>query len=427
MFGRGKRETSGTIVPGSYSVSNPIARKFLALDNATLGHLECLKPIIEGNLDPIANEFYRRLTDVPEVEAFIKQHSTVERLKVTLKQLLQKLYVTNITPEYMAHMHRVGEVHNRIKLPADWFILACGALRHVLVPHIVRAYGRDTTKLTLVLQALDQIMQLIEAEVNQSFIESFAKELDKKEELEALMEEQTALVRKVQDSSQTLAATAEETTASASQMAHASVQIMDASEHAKNAAEEARASAGEGERLSRETLAQVQAMVASNQEAQEKVASLEATSQAVGNIVETITGIAGQTNLLALNAAIEAARAGEAGRGFAVVAEEVRKLAEQSRSAANEIVELIQRNNASTGEVVSSMAQQAETMNRVGAAVNETSGRMTHIMESIANNYKQVEHINTAVASLVETSHEIEKASDEVAGAATDLSAMVVK
>ena len=55
MFGRGKRETSGTIVPGSYSVSNPIARKFLALDNATLGHLECLKPIIEGNLDPIAN------------------------------------------------------------------------------------------------------------------------------------------------------------------------------------------------------------------------------------------------------------------------------------------------------------------------------------------------------------------------------------
>ena len=268
---------------------------------------------------------------------------------------------------------------------------------------------------------------MIEAEVNQSFIESFAKELDQKEELEALMEEQTALVRKVQDSSQTLAATAEETTASASQMAHASVQIKDASERAKNAAEEARASAGEGERLSRETLTQVEAMVASNQGAQEKVASLEATSEAVGNIVETITGIAGQTNLLALNAAIEAARAGEAGRGFAVVAEEVRKLAEQSRSAANEIVELIQRNNASTGEVVSSMAQQAETMNRVGTAVNETSGRMTHIMESIANNYKQVEHINTAVASLVETSHEIEKASDEVAGAATDLSAMVVK
>ena len=59
------------------------------------------------------------------------------------------------------------------------------------------------------------------------------------------------------------------------------------------------------------------------------ISKLEDKSKQIGQIVETISGIASQTNLLALNAAIEAARAGEAGRGFAVVAEEVRKLAEQ--------------------------------------------------------------------------------------------------
>ena len=64
------------------------------------------------------------------------------------------------------------------------------------------------------------------------------------------------------------------------------------------------------------------------------ITELGAKSEQIGGIVETITGIAGQTNLLALNAAIEAARAGEQGRGFAVVAEEVRKLAEESESAA---------------------------------------------------------------------------------------------
>ena len=64
------------------------------------------------------------------------------------------------------------------------------------------------------------------------------------------------------------------------------------------------------------------------------VTKLGERSKEIGQIVDTISGIAGQTNLLALNAAIEAARAGEQGRGFAVVAEEVRKLAEQSQEAA---------------------------------------------------------------------------------------------
>lgn len=80
------------------------------------------------------------------------------------------------------------------------------------------------------------------------------------------------------------------------------------------------------------------------------MASVRDSSQNISGIVATIDGIASQTNMLALNAAIEAARAGEAGAGFTVVTEEVRRLAQQTARAANEIGSLIDSNSEKAEE-----------------------------------------------------------------------------
>lgn len=423
MFGKNKKFLQPA--PGNYSGSGPIAKAFLKIDHQSLGYLSELCPVIESNLDAIINDFYSRLTQVPEVDAFIRHHSSIDKLKQTLRGFLKTLCVTTVDEKYLADKRRIGEVHNRIKLPAAWFILASGALKDAFTPYIIEAYSSDIPHLMKVLQAFNQITQLVEAEVNQSFIDSYAKEVDKKAELEVMIGEQSALVAQVQESSQMLAATAEETSASASQMAQSALNIEKASTLAKGEANSARMTAMDGEKSTQNTLAQVSVMIGANKEAQSKVNSLETTSGSVVHIVQTINEIANQTNLLALNAAIEAARAGEAGRGFAVVADEVRKLAEQSRMATNEISQLIGANTASTKEVVNSMTEQATVMGIVSHAVEETSAQMTQIVKAITVNFEQVEKIAVAVTSLAATSQEIEKASDEVARAATDLSAMV--
>lgn len=123
------------------------------------------------------------------------------------------------------------------------------------------------------------------------------------------------------------------------------------SAHANHAAEQA----ASGRRAISTTVEQINAAEGIVRESATVVETLGERSQEIGQIVETIAGIADQTNLLALNAAIEAARAGEAGRGFSVVAEEVRKLAEQSQEAATEITTLISRIQQDTGRAVESM------------------------------------------------------------------------
>ena len=90
-------------------------------------------------------------------------------------------------------------------------------------------------------------------------------------------------------------------------------------------------------------------------EASAKVQQLGQVSRRITGFIASIRELADMTNLLALNAAIEAARAGKHGKGFAVVAEEVRRLAEQSASAALEAGELVQDIHRQVGEVVEQM------------------------------------------------------------------------
>ena len=161
------------------------------------------------------------------------------------------------------------------------------------------------------------------------------------------------------------------------------------------------------------------------------VAKLGESSQEIGQIVDTISGIAAQTNLLALNAAIEAARAGEQGRGFAVVAEEVRHLAEQSQDAAKKITTLISEIQGDTAKAVSSMqagTREVETgvevVNSTGVAFNSIETIVLHVADQMKEMSTVIEHMAQGSQEIVTAVAEIDRLSKHASSESENVAAI---
>src|SRR5215510_5326117 len=159
-------------------------------------------------------------------------------------------------------------------------------------------------------------------------------------------------------------------------------QVSNNAEASAEAARRALDAAEQGNRAVRDTLEGMQRIRASVQATAKKIKSLGDRSLEISEIINVINDITEQTNLLALNAAIEAARAGEAGRGFAVVADEVRKLAEHSRTATKDIAALIKAIQAETNEAVVVMEEGTKEVEG-GAALADQAGRALDAISSV--------------------------------------------
>lgn len=229
----------------------------------------------------------------------------------------------------------------------------------------------------------------------------------------------------------------EETTSSMEAMVATVVSASEQADQATQISQEASKYASHGEEATDQAIAKIAEVSGAIETLATSVELLGRRSEEIGKIVDVITSIADQTNLLSLNAAIEAARAGESGRGFSVVAEEVRKLAEGSGKAAEQIGELIKEVQSETAKAVKYMeigqsevalgsdvvGRTGEVLRQINDAVSRTSVLAGAIAASMSEQRERTTAVDRAMHDIAAVVEQNAASAEETAAAAEEQTA----
>ncbi|WP_214775022.1 globin-coupled sensor protein [Exiguobacterium sp. s37] len=388
-------------------------RQLIQLTLVDLAYLRSYRFRIQEVLPQLVDLFYSRLEEIEEMKQLINRHSSSDRLKVTLTTHISEMFEGVIDTAYIEKRYRIAKRHHMIGLKGKWYMAAFQKIFDYVLEKIEGESFDSLSKMKLI-SAVTKIFNFEQQMVLEMFDEeasNMQQQIDYREQMS----------RAVQTTTEELVSMTQEMTANFSVMNDKVSVMRSMSEGTKMTLGDMRESSQSGkEALMNETI-HLTTISENLSDSANQMGELNQLMSEITLITNGVKRIAEQTNMLSLNAAIEAARAGEQGKGFQVVATEVRQLANQSKTSAEQVEALTKRLNRQIQETTACvttteremrdamvrMHQVTELFVKIATDTTATDGRMNHLFEEIQDVTNAIIELQKATSQIATSSEEL--------------------
>ncbi|GEN35381.1 MULTISPECIES: globin-coupled sensor protein [Aneurinibacillus] len=388
--------------------------QFVGLTEEDLQRLVAIRPIFTKYVADIVKSFYDQIMKVPSLMAIINNHSSVDKLRQTLERYLLDMVSGEIGQDYIVRRKIIGNVHNRINLFPEWYIGAYTLIQNEVLALLLREMASPSEAR----EAFTSFQRLCSFDMQiaiSTYIDSYTSSMMRLNEIERIQ-------HRLNESSEMLVATAEETSASIGEKEAHVMQMLEGTRDIQESSQQMVNDVEEGKTEISSALQEIDRIVEIMDETRDKSKELIESANKIGEIVQVIHAISNKTNVLSLNASIEAARAGEHGRGFTVVAKEVRNLAMQTQAALNHIHEQISMVQNNVNSFENSFEQIAKQTNRFREINTAIMNIMNNSSVQVRANSEKIKNVSNYILDFQQTFNEISTASEQVAKMAEELS-----
>ena len=389
--------------------------------------LRAVHEVLDHHLAEDAADFLAQFARVEELSPFIKDASHAHMLKKALGDHLSSVFSPEVTGDFSSQSIRVGKTLASNKAPPAWYVAAYGwlllrnigpliASRRFRPAQLERALKSFVARIFLdmacSLQAYeDDLLAKTSAAIrlegdihNLNTLADFLRHANEVAYDLAFLSKDT---QEGVQSAQTMASAAEKLFVSVFEISSAVEEVTAEASSTDESVSQGRTAVHQGA----EAMGDIARAVEENAQ---KLHDLSKASEQIGQILTLIDGIARQTNLLALNATIEAARAGDAGRGFVVVANEVKRLAEQSAKATEEIGRRVSALQKGMELIEGTMGQTTTAVSAGRLAMENADGAMDTIIHHVSTVTHKMNQISGILAEQTNVANEIACRVDKV-------------